>query len=123
VSGAKSIIAVTVVLLFGQLHCVADCASDLCPKDRASSESLPPCHRHHDQSQDRNQRSCSVEGVVSSATAPDVQHFDTPVFLVLGLAPAVPAALVPADAAARVFDSSDGSPPGSPGISSLILRI
>lgn len=120
---AKLIVTAAAVLLLAQLHCVTACAAELCSSDSGRAESVPPCHQHQHPTPDPNRRSCSFQRVMSAVTTPDAQHFEMPVLFVLGLAPARPATLRPADTVTRTFDFSDGSPPGAAGISSFILRI
>lgn len=122
---AKLIFAVGVLMLFAQFRCVAACAGDLCTADRSSgTESVPPCHKHHDDdSRDQSRDSCSFHRIISSATSPDAQHFEGPVLLVLGPAPAELAAILPSDAGTWISDFSDTSPPVAADSSLHILRI
>lgn len=119
---AKLIIAVAAAVLFAQIQCVAACASDFCSTDFGKTESVPPCHQHHEHSHHQAPASCSFHLIVSSATSLHVPQLEAPVSSVLGLAPIISAAL-PADAQLHLLDLSNFSPPGIASLSSGVLRI
>lgn len=119
---AKLIVAVAAVMLIVQVQCTAACAAELCGAKRSQTESVPPCHKHHDHSHDQAPASCSFRLVVSSATAPPAPQWEIPVPAVLGLVATV-LTVPPGAAPSWSLDVSVTSPPGIPRNSSAILRI
>lgn len=119
---AKLIVAVAAVMLFAQIQCIAACAADVCGARFGQTESVPPCHKHHDHSHDQAPRSCSLRIVITSATSQHAPQLEMPVLSVLGPVPTV-SSVLRADAQWWVLVVSDASPPGIPRNSSAILRI
>ena len=57
------LIAVAMTLIFAQVHCALACAGQFCYA-KSTSESTPPCHRHHSQSNHKDAESCTREAIV-----------------------------------------------------------
>ena len=120
---AKLIVTVAAVVLFAQLQCVAACAADLCGANLSRTESVPPCHKHHNHSHDQAPASCSFHLTVTQATSPHTPQLDEPVLSALGLA-ATASAILPLAGDSWVADLSDPSPPGMTALqSSTVLRV
>jgi hypothetical protein len=119
---APLILFTAALLLIAQIQCAAACAFPMVRADSAKSESIPPCHRHRDHSQDRVPASCAHPSVCLAAVAPQAQHADVPQFSGIGL-PAVSAPDVAAEMRARVPALADSPPPGVHRLSSVVLRI
>ncbi len=118
---AKLVVLLAVASLFAQLHCATACAANSCGTDSANTSSVPPCHRHHDHSHERNPDSCPHQFVAPVASVQGL-HIEMP----LASVPGLPAAM----SAVRLADmwSSDpafaaSSPPGLRDLSSTLLRI
>jgi hypothetical protein len=115
----KVIVIVAIALLFLQLPCVAACANHLC--EDVVSASIPPCHRHHNHSQDRHS-SCVHQTMVSTAAADHVLHteFELPSVV----APcATCSTTVLLGRWFRGLDLFVASPPHLESLSSVVLRI
>lgn len=120
---AKLIVVIAVAVVFAQLQCVAACTADLCGADLGQTESVPPCHKHHDHSHDQAPSSCSFHLIVAQATAPDAPQSDIPVLSVHGLAATV-SAILRIDGDSWIASLSDPSPPGTTALlSSTVLRV
>jgi hypothetical protein len=116
---AKLIVAVAAAILVAQVQCVAACAADACVSQTAS---VPPCHKHHDHSHDQTPASCSFNHIITPAMQPHASLLDLPAPSVLGLA-ATMSLVLPVDIQTWALDLLVPLPPGSPGISSAVLRI
>lgn len=115
----RLIVFVAVAMAFAQLQCVAACAGDLCGADLGQTESVPPCHEHHDQAPG----SCSFHLIVMPAAVPHAAHSHIPVFSVLGLAATV-SSILPVDGDSCKATLSAPSPPGTTApLSSIVLRV
>jgi hypothetical protein len=120
-SRASQIVLVAMALLFGQLQCVAACASQLCGRD-FKTEQAPPCHRHHDHSHDQTPGSCTHQPIVLPAASPHTLQLDAPILSALSVVATMSSAL-PADTWARALGLSAFSPPELKTLSSTVLRI
>jgi hypothetical protein len=116
---AKLIVTVAAAVLFAQVQCVAACAADSCA---SRTTSAPPCHKHHDHSQDRSPASCSFNHIITPATQPHAAQLDIQVPCELGLAATI-SLVLPVDTRSWALDLSEPSPPDITGISSTVLRI
>jgi hypothetical protein len=115
----KLVVFVAMALPLAQLPCMAACASHMC--DTVSSASLPPCHRHHNHSHDRNPN-CLHQAMVSSAISNQALHAELQPFSV-GSRAAAPATPVPPETWFREVSFSAASPPHKQSLSSVLLRI
>ncbi len=115
---AKYVVLVALGLLFTQFACAATCLGQLCDL-AAKTESLPPCHRHHDQSRDQKPASCEHQTMVAMA---QTQQMDISLFPEAVL-PAAMSAACPAEMRTRELGFLALSPPESQSLSSVVLRI
>lgn len=122
---AKLVVFAALALVFAQLHCAVACADQLCGKDSVSSESAPPCHRHHNQSQHGNANSCTREAIAGLEAV--TQSFQTEVASL-----SVPGAAIAvidvrmvraADGSDQRLESWSISRPQPERLSSVVLRI
>lgn len=117
---AKLVIFAAIALLFAQVQCAVACVDQVCGSGASSSESTPPCHRHHHPSH-HVANSCTREitfALSSSQTMPAKFPF-------FG-APVAPMAAVQVQPAGRPNGASDfliSSPPGIVNLTSVVLRI
>jgi hypothetical protein len=118
----KLIMLAAMAILFAQIQCVAACVGQLCSADFAKTESVPPCHRHHNHSHDQTPGSCTDHFIVSRTTSPQAAQVDTSAFSVLGVGTMMPAALL-ADARASALDFSTFSPPEFQKLPATVFRI
>jgi hypothetical protein len=116
---AKLVVFVAMALMLAQLPCIAACASHVC--DTVSSASLPPCHRHHNHSRDRNPN-CLHQAMVSSAISNQALHAELQPFSV-GSRAVAPTTPVPSETWFREVPFSVASPPHIQSLSSVLLRI
>jgi hypothetical protein len=117
-----------IVLMFTQVHCLAACAGDLCAdiaKNAAvpKSAAVPPCHRHHDHSNDPAPESCAHQTLSAPATVEHAVHLESPNLIALDAAANYAIAALPTDAWAGQPLLADISPPGEANISFAVLRI
>jgi hypothetical protein len=110
-------------LMVAQVQCVTACVGDIC-SDLAKSESLPPCHRHHNHSDGKVPASCVHQNLAAPAIMQQTAHVEFPALLDLGAAgqPVTPQAILSVAWAGMPY-FSNSSPPGAKGISSVVLRI
>ena len=118
----KLTFVLAVALVAYQAECVMSCTVDACAfGGSSSSQNLPPCHRHHKDSQ--NPAPCSHQFISTTALSPLLTH---------DLGPTV--SVGPSFASTSSFEfplavSGDAplaqttSPPGVPLLASSILRI
>jgi hypothetical protein len=118
---AKMIVVVAGAILLAQMQCIAACAGGLC-NDLAKTESVPPCHRHHDHSKDQGPAPCSHQPVISQATTPEIPQVQIPVLSHLGTPPNVVSG-IPIEAGTRNLIVPIFSPPPLVGVQSTVLRI
>ena len=116
---AKLAVFVAMALMLAQPPCIAACASQMC--DTVSSASLPPCHRHHNHSQDRNPN-CLHQANVSSAISNQALHAELQPFSV-GSQAVAPTTPLPSETWFREVSFSVASPPHIQSLSSVLLRI
>ncbi len=109
-------------LIVAQALCAMTCSGGICSALN-KSQSLPPCHRHHNHSNDQDPASCVHQNLASAAIVHQTVQVPLPNLPDLGAAePPQPQAISAiAWANARYFSNS--SPPGAKGISSVVLRI
>ena len=117
---AKVIVLVAMAMLFAQLQCVAACAGNLCAPDNARTESIPPCHRHHNHSHDKIP-GCPQQALNPPATSPQTAHVDAPVMSVLGFVNV--AFSIQLDTTPAKIDFSSLTPPESVDRPATVLRI
>jgi len=82
----KFIVFLALAILLTQFQCAAACARDLCSPDSAKTETVPPCHHHHDRSPDQAPGGCWHQALNPPATSPVSVEFRVPLFLALGFA-------------------------------------
>src|SRR5215469_14745385 len=83
---AKLMISVVLMAVsLAQLQCITACAGERCGPTFPKMLSVPPCHRHHDHSQDRSPGSCSHRLVNSPAIASHVFQVQSPTAAAFGL--------------------------------------
>jgi len=115
------LIAVTVTaLLFAQIQCVAACATQWCGANTAKTESVPPCHHQHGQSNSQSPQSCTHQALSAAAILDGMPGAAVP--QLLAPAAVIPSA-VPDISEAPEFDSPTLSPPRPPHLSNIVLRI
>jgi hypothetical protein len=119
---ARLIVFTAVALLIAETQCALACAANPCGTDSVSSESVPPCHLHHDHSHDRVPDSCPHQTILAPAISSQALHVEIPLSPVMALSPAVQAA-PPADSLSLELALSASSPPGLSSLSSVVLRI
>jgi len=118
----KLIIVIAIAMVFAQLQCVAACASNWCGPDLTKSQSLPPCHRHHDHSQDRTPASCVHQLTNPEATPPHVVQMRAPIMVALDLVTDL-AVVVGADVRVDGSHPTAFSPPEPVRTAPSVLRI
>ena len=124
---AKLIVLIAVTMVFAQLQCAAACAGNRCGPEFAKSQSVPPCHRHRDHSQDRSPASCGYQ--LTSPPATTLQVLEVRALVMVALDSVDKLANVAAiDVQAnRHIESAAFSPPESPhktsSVTSSVLRI
>ena len=125
-NSAKLTVMLAIALVFGQLQCAAWCTINTCglsEPNRSSSESVPPCHRQHSDSDKHSPDGpCSHGVVVAAAVDSSAAQGQIPVFAVATL-PIEPEANSRTLILGNAFAAPTSSPPGSDGPSSLVLRI
>ena len=117
---AKLVVFAAFALLFAQVQCALACVDQVCSSGASSSESTPPCHRHHQPSH-RGADSCTREitfALSSIQTLPAQLPFFA-ALVVLMPAPQV----FPAGRPNGAFDFLISSPPAIVGLTSVVLRI
>ena len=122
VQGIVRAALIAIILVVAQLQCVAACVGGACA-DAAKRESMPPCHRHQNQSSDQGAAPC-VQQTLSTAAMPQQ------VMQVAFLPHLASAAAVSGTSAGVVGDTwgnpvylSNFSPPGTQGLPAVVLRI
>jgi hypothetical protein len=115
----KLVVAVAAVILFAQVQCIAACAADVCS---GKTESVPPCHQHHDHSHHQSPGSCSFHVIITPATSPHAPQLDIPAPSVLCL-PATISLVLPVDLQSWPLNLPDPLQSSVNSISSPILRI
>jgi CDP-diacylglycerol pyrophosphatase len=119
---AQIIVFTAVALLITQLQCATACVIQACAADSASSQSVPPCHRHHNHSQDRMPASCNHQNASAAVVSSQVQPAAVPLFPMM-VVPAISQPSLAAEMRSRELAISFASPPGVTCLSSVILRI
>jgi len=120
----KLTIVIAMVLAFGQLQCAAQCAVSTCDfSEPASTQNVPPCHRHHSDSSKQSPASPCLHGVaIASVADSSLAQVPVPVLAVATLA-VEPESNSRPQIPGNALAALTSSPPGSGGPSSLILRI
>jgi hypothetical protein len=120
----KLAIVVAMALTLGQLECAAQCAVSTCDVSLpASTQNLPPCHRHHSDSSKQSPVSPCLHGVaIANVADSSLAHVAAPVLMVASLIVELQSNSQP-PMPGSTFAALTSSPPGSGGPSSLILRI
>ena len=115
------IVLAAVALLFAQVECVAACASELCTGPSHASQSAPPCHRHHEQSQPRTPDQCPHGPILTAAAFPQASQAECrpPLAVSLSVLPEAPAI---GAAGVEALDLA-ASPPVFRILAPLVLRI
>ena len=119
---AKLIVFIALATVFAQLQCVAACAGNWCGPDLGKSQSVPPCHRHHDHSQDRTPASCGHQLMNPPATSPHAIQLQAPIMVPIGLV-ASSAWVVRADVRVDRLHPAAFSPPEAVRPAPSVLRI
>ncbi|HEY6344734.1 MAG TPA: hypothetical protein VIY49_24830 [Bryobacteraceae bacterium] len=122
VQGVVRAALVAIVVVVAQVQCVAACAGDACG-DAAKRESMPPCHRHHNHSNDQDSASCAHQTLSAPAIQQQAVHVESPAYVALGAAASGTSAVIARDTWGNTANPSNFSPPGTPGLSSVVLRI
>jgi hypothetical protein len=122
VQGVVRAALVAIVVVFAQVQCVATCTDGACA-DAAKRESIPPCHRHHNHSNDQDPASCAHQTLSAMAIQQQAVHVEFPAFGALGAAASGTSAAIPHDASGNPPYPLNFSPPGTAGLSSVVLRI
>ena len=116
----KFIVILAMAILFAQLQCVAGCAGDPCSNDASRTESVPPCHQHHNDA-DHGSGPCARHVIVSAASLPHSAQFD---FVNFSTAEFTASVQTPVLSSMRLFhESLNTSPPLRLDSSVDILRI
>jgi len=116
-TSAKLTLVVALALIFGQLQCVA-----LCAASQPVNQSLPPCHSHQsDSSKENPASSCSQWAVIAVTT--NLAAAQTQIAPLEVAIPSASEAIWTSPPAMTEFAVRTASPPGSHGLSSLVLRI
>jgi hypothetical protein len=119
VQGVVRAALIAIVVVFAQVQCVAACTDGACA-DAAKRESMPPCHRHHSHSNDRDSSSCVNQTLSAAGIPQQAVHVE------------FPASVAPVSGTSTGIDRdtwgnppypSNSSPPGTAGLSSVVLRI
>ena len=122
-TSGKLVITLATALVFGQLQCAAWCTVKTCDlSETTATQKVPPCHRHPGESSKQSPAdACSHVVVIASVDSSAAQAAIT-----LPFAPKLP---VEPETNSRslilgnAFAQLTSSPPGSRGLSSLVLRI
>ena len=110
---------IAIVVVFAQVQCVAACADSACA-DAAKRESMPPCHRHHNPSSDQDSSSCVHEALSAASIPQQAVQVELPAY---GAAVSGTSAGIVRDTWCTSPYPSNLSPPGTPDLSSVVLRI
>jgi hypothetical protein len=125
-NSAKLTVMLAIALVFGQLQCAAWCTINTCGLSKLnhfSSENVPPCHRHHSDSDKHSPDGpCSHRVVVAAVVDSSAIQSQMPVLVVATLA-VEPNANSRTLILGNAFAALTSPPPGSDGLSSLVLRI
>jgi hypothetical protein len=114
------IFVVAAGIVLSQFQCVAACVVDSTAPAAGKSESVPPCHRHHDSDSKDQSPSCAHHVVVSPAALPGNNPIGVPAVLSV---PVTLSAFVPLETNLRAARNLDVSPPGCDRPFSSTLRI
>ena len=121
-SRPKLIVTAAVVLIFAQVHCAVTCADQVCSTNSGSSESAPPCHRHHDPSGRGGTQSCARYAIVQAKSSSQTPGSELTSFL--APIPAVPVwTELPGHGQGESADSRVRPPLKPDGPLSVVLRI
>jgi hypothetical protein len=126
INSAKLTLMLAIALVFGQLQCAAWCTINTCglsELNHSSSENMPPCHRHHSDSDKHSPDGPCSHGVVVAAVV-DSSAIQTqmPVLVVATLA-VEPEANSRTLILGNAFAALTSAPRGSDGRYSPVLRI
>lgn len=119
---AKLIAFIAVAILFTQLQCVAACTNALCGFDFGKTQSVPPCHRHHDHSHDRVPSTCWHQAINPPAIPPQSIDVHVPILSIAAVTSDLASATAP-QALAALLKFSVSSPPEYIGPPLTVLRI
>jgi hypothetical protein len=119
--GLVRVALIAIVVVFVQVQCVAACAGDACT-GAAKRESTPPCHRHHNHSNDQDPALCGHQTLSAPAIPQQAVHVEFPAFVALGAAGSTFAVIL-TETWGHPLYASNFSPPGIAGLSSVVLRI
>jgi hypothetical protein len=122
VQGVVRAALVAIVVVLAQVQCVVACVGGACA-DASKREAMPPCHRHHQHSNDQDPASCAHQTLSSPGIQQQAVHVESPVFAALGAAASGTSAAILRDAWGNPPYPLNFSPPGTPGLSSVVLRI
>jgi hypothetical protein len=119
---AKLIVFIATAMVFAQLQCVSACVGNWCGLDFGKSQSVPPCHRHHDHSHDQTPASCSHQFTNPPAAARDLLHMQAPAMVALGPVTKLAGAIGPSTRSSEL-GPAEFSPPESVRTAPTVLRI
>jgi hypothetical protein len=124
-SGNLTILFAT-ALVFGQLQCAAWCTFSTCDfteLNRATSQNVPPCHRHHNDSSPQSPAAPCAHGVVIAGSA-DFSAAQAavgcPLAAIHSIQPEVNPTLLASSSDSAVLIAS---PPASGDSSPIVLRV
>jgi hypothetical protein len=122
VQGVVRAALIGIVVVVAQVQCVAACAGGACA-DAAKRGSIPPCHRHHNHSNDQDPASCAHQTLSAPGIQQQAVHVEFPAFVALAAAASGTSTAILRDAWGNSPYPPNFSPPGTPGLSSVVLRI
>src|SRR5579883_2017935 len=115
------VVLAAVTLLLAQVECAAACTSELCTSPARASQSAPPCHRHHGQSQSGTPDQCPHSPILTAAAFPQVSQADWRPPVAVG--PSAPTETPAIGAAGVEMPDLAASPPGIRSLAPVVLRI
>jgi hypothetical protein len=118
----KFIIVLAMAILFAQLQCVAGCAGEPCHDDRSQTDSVPPCHQHHDHTHGHGSGPCTQHVLISPASLSQSVEIGLANFSIAELTPSA-YALVPSNWRLFADGAFESSPPPLHSSSITVLRI
>ena len=114
------LIAVAMTLVFAQVYCALACAGQFCYA-KSTSESTPPCHRHHSQSNHKDDDSCTREAISRLKGSAQALQVEASASLAPHLAIHVSAAFTPGGRGEHSESRSSRAEPDR--LSSVVLRV